>query len=81
MKRCCLVRRRSEAKQASENGIVSVDGQPAKASRAVRPGNRVRIAFADRALELEILDLPIGNVSRAKARTYYRVIPRSGGST
>ena len=74
LKRCCLTRRRSEAKQACDNGIVSVDDQPAKAGRAVRPGNRIGVAFTDRYLEVEVLTLPKGNVSKAMAPTHYRVI-------
>ena len=74
LKRCCLTRRRSEARKACDNGIVTVDGQPAKAGRVVRSGQRVCLSFIDRYLEVEILDLPQGNVSRAVARTCYRVI-------
>ena len=74
LKRCCLIRRRSEARRACDNGIVSVDGRPAKAGRLVRPGQRVCLAFTDRYVEVEILQLPNGNLSKAMARTCYRVI-------
>ena len=71
---CCLTKRRSEAKRACENGIVTVDGQTARASRNVMPGQRVGIAFLDRHLEVEVVALPRGNVSRKDAPNYYRVI-------
>ncbi len=71
---CCLVRRRSEAKRACGNGIVTVDGQEAKASRILRVGQRVCIAFSDRLLEFEVLAIPRGNVSRKQASEYYRII-------
>ena len=74
LKRCCLTRRRSEAKQACDNGIVTVDDQLAKAGRIVRPGQRVAIGFIDRYLEVEISKLPHRNVSKASAKTYYRVV-------
>mgnify|MGYP001391126824 CR=1 FL=1 len=74
LKRCCLTRRRSEAKQACDNGIVTIDDQPAKASRVVKPGNRIGLAFTDRYLEVEVLTLPRGNVSKTVARTHFRVI-------
>ena len=74
MKRCCLTRRRSEAKRACDNGIVTLDGRPAKPGQTVGPGRRLSISFLDRYLELEILKLPRGNVSRADARTYYEVL-------
>jgi len=74
LNRCCLTKRRSEAKRACDNGIVKVDDRPAKASREVQPGQRVEILFTDRHLEVEILNLPLGNVSRKAAPSYYRVI-------
>ena len=74
LKRCCLTRRRSEAKRACENGTVTLDGRRAKPGQAVSPGRRVSISFLDRYLELEILKLPAGNVSRAEARAYYEVL-------
>lgn len=74
LNKCCLVRRRSEAKRACENGIVTVDNQTAKASRLVQVGQMVAIAFADRYLEVEILELPRGNISKKTAPDYYRVI-------
>ncbi|MDA0744880.1 MAG: S4 domain-containing protein [bacterium] len=74
LKRCCLTRQRSEAKRACDNGIVTVDDQPAKAARTVQVGQRVGIAFLDRFLEVKILNLPVGNVSRANARDYYEVL-------
>ena len=71
---CCLVRRRSEAKRACNNGIVTVDGQEAKASRVLRAGQRVCLTFSDRLLEFEVLAIPRGNISRKRAPEYYRVI-------
>jgi len=67
------MKRRSEAKRACENGIVSIDDIPAKASREVHPGNLIAIAFVDRYLDIEVLDLPKGNLTKAQAKEYYRV--------
>ena len=74
LKRCCLTKHRSEAKRACDNGIVSVDGLPAKASRSVQTGQRVSISFLDRYLEVEVVDLPLRNVSKSDARTYYEIV-------
>ena len=74
IKRCCLTRRRTEAKRACDNGIVSLDGHPAKASRDVQPGQRLEIRFTDRILEVEILEVPQGNVSKKAALSCYRII-------
>ena len=39
----CLFKTRSEAKRACEGGKVDVNGQHAKANRALREGDRIRI--------------------------------------
>jgi ribosomal 50S subunit-recycling heat shock protein len=69
-----LVKRRTLAKAACEKGIVRVDGQQAKAGREISPGQRVSIDFASRLLEVEILRLPRGNVSKKEARELYAVL-------
>ena len=74
LKRACLLKHRSEAKRACDNGIVSIDGQTAKASRSVAPGQRVSIAFVDRFLEVEVHELPFKNVSKEAAKTLYTVV-------
>lgn len=74
LKKCCLIKRRSDAKRACDNGIVTVGDQPAKAGRDVQPGQRIAIAFLDRFLEVEVLELPTGNVPRSKAHLFHRVV-------
>lgn len=71
---CRLVKRRSEAKRACDNGIVTVDGQVAKAGRELRVGQYVCIAFVDRMIEIEVAALPRGNVSKRDAPAFYRVV-------
>ena len=51
-----------------------LDGRRAKPGQVVGPGKRVSISFLDRYLELKIIKLPTGNVSRANAGSYYRVL-------
>ena len=74
LKKCRLIKHRSEAKQACENGIVRVDGQPAKSGRTVKIGQRIAVDFTDRYLEIEILGLPQENVPKTRARQFYRVV-------
>lgn len=74
LNKCCLVRRRSEAKRACDNGIVTVDGQVVKASRVLQAGQTVCIGFMDRLLEFEVVDVPRGNVSRKQAPEFYRIV-------
>ncbi|GHA74820.1 RNA-binding S4 domain-containing protein [Cognatilysobacter bugurensis] len=48
---------RSLAKQAVENGKVDVGGQRAKASRAVRVGDAMRVVRGDEVFEIEVRGL------------------------
>jgi ribosome-associated heat shock protein Hsp15 len=72
--RVCLVKSRTMAKEACDRGKVTVDGQEAKGSHAVRAGERVRCDLGTRVLEIEVLAVPEGQVSRKDAPSYYRVL-------
>ena len=74
LKRLLLVKSRTEAKEACDVGAVFVNGKPAKASAEVRVGDRLRVDYADRTLEVELLGEIGKNVSRAQAKTLYRVL-------
>lgn len=50
-------RTRSLAKQAIETGKIEIDGQRAKASRAVRVGDALRIVRGDEVFEIEVRGL------------------------
>jgi ribosomal 50S subunit-recycling heat shock protein len=73
LKRLLIVKSRSEAKEACDVGAVRVNGKPVNASHEVRPGDRIRVDFAHRTLEVELLDEIGKNVSRAQAKSLYRV--------
>ena len=62
---------RSLAKQAIETGKVEVGGQRAKASRAVRVGDALRIARGDEIFDIEVLDLSDRRGSAAVAQMLY----------
>jgi ribosomal 50S subunit-recycling heat shock protein len=74
LKRLLLVKSRSEAKEACDVGAVYVNGKKAKAASEVRVGDRLRVDYAHRTLEIELLDDVAKNVSRAQAKTLYRVL-------
>ena len=69
-----LIKRRSLAKAACERGIVSVDGHIAKAHREISPGQQITIDFTSRILDVEVLGLPRGNVSKKEAAKLYRLL-------
>lgn len=53
-----LVKRRTQAKKACDFGAVLVDGVPAKPSHTVEIGQKIRIEFQNRVLEVEVLSVP-----------------------
>jgi ribosomal 50S subunit-recycling heat shock protein len=74
LKRLLLVRSRSEGKEACDVGAVHVNGKPAKAAQEVRVGDRIRVDYAHRTVEVELIGDIGKSVSRADAKTLYRVL-------
>jgi ribosomal 50S subunit-recycling heat shock protein len=74
LKRLLLVKSRSEGKEACDVGAVYVNGKRAKASAEVAVGDVIRVEYAQRTLEIEIVGEIGHNVSRAVAPTLYRVV-------
>jgi len=72
----CLFKTRSQATKACAEGRVWLDGQPARASREVRPGSRVRWrdALGRTEEEVEVVEVPERQVSRAAAKDCYREV-------
>jgi ribosomal 50S subunit-recycling heat shock protein len=69
-----LVKQRTAAKEAMEDGLVTHNGSPAKAGRDVKVGDRIGIETERRRLEVEVLEVPVGNIPKARAGTLYRVV-------
>ena len=66
-----LVKRRTVANTLCSRGAVSVNGHVAKAGKMLAVGDV--ICFGEPSdPEYEVLELPSGNVSRARAATLYR---------
>ncbi|HEX5436804.1 MAG TPA: S4 domain-containing protein [Gemmatimonadaceae bacterium] len=74
LKRLLLVRSRAEGKEACDVGAVRINGVRVKASAAMHVGDRVEIDYAHRTLEIELVHEIGPNVSRAQAKTMYRVV-------
>ena len=69
-----LIKQRAEAKRACEHGAVTVAGVRVKPGRSVEKGQRIRIAYPRRILEVEVLALPTGSVRKSERDRYYRVV-------
>lgn len=70
----CLFKSRTYAGEACDRGKVTLDGAPAKPSKIVQPGVRIAIDLGTGPLEVEVLDVPAGNISKKMAPAYYRVL-------
>ncbi len=69
-----LIKQRAEAKRACEHGAVTISGVRAKPGRSVEEGQRIRIAYPRRVLEVEVLAVPEGNVRKCERDRYYRIV-------
>ena len=69
-----LIKRRTQAKKACESGVVYLDGKAAKPGKEVKPGQNITICFANRLLEVEVLDIPLRSVRKEEAKNFYRII-------
>jgi ribosomal 50S subunit-recycling heat shock protein len=70
----CLLKSRTLAKEACDRGKVTLNGEPAKGSREIAPGDRIGLDLGIRRLELEVTAVPAGGVSRKEAHAYYRIL-------
>ena len=61
------------ANEACDNGLVTVNGKPARASYDVKPGDRIAIRFGQRTLEVEVLTVA-DNVGKAEAAAMLPVL-------
>ena len=69
-----LIKQRSAAKEAVEDGLITHNSAPAKAGREVKVGDRIGIESERRRLEVEVVEIPSGNVPKARATTLYQVV-------
>lgn len=74
LKKTRLVRQRQMAKALCDGGAVHVNDRSAKPSQEVRPGDRIRLQLPRRDLEVRVLELPHGNVSRRTAPEFVETL-------
>ena len=68
-----LIKRRTVANEACDNGLISVNGKPARASYDVKVGDQISLRFGQRTLTVEVLSVQ-ETVKQADAGTLYREI-------
>lgn len=68
-----LIKRRTVANEACDNGRVSVNGRPVKASYDVKVGDRLEIALGTRTLAVEVLQVA-ESVKKDDASAMYKEV-------
>lgn len=68
-----LIKRRTVANEACDNGRISVNGRVVKASYEVKPGDRLEINLGSRTLAVEVLQVAEA-VRKDDAAAMYREV-------
>lgn len=68
-----LIKRRSAAKEACDAGRVLLNGRVAKAGSEVAPGDIIEIAFGNRKIRVQVVEIR-EHVSKEEARNMYKEI-------
>ena len=74
LKFLCLAKSRSAAKILCDDGAVRINGAEARAASIVHAGDVIAIRAPERALTVEILDVPGKQASKTDAPRHYRVV-------
>ena len=68
-----LIKRRTVANDACDNGLVTVNGKPARASYEVKEGDHISLRFGVRTITVEVLSVQEA-VRQNEAAALYRQI-------
>lgn len=68
-----LIKRRTVANEACDAGRVFINDKPAKASTAVKTGDKITIQFGNKEVKVEVLDIS-ETVRKEEAKEMYRYL-------
>ena len=71
-----LIKRRTVANEACDNGLVIVNGKPARASYEVKVGDQISLRFGVRTVTVEVVSVQ-ETVRQADAAVMYREVGRA----
>ena len=72
-----IIPRRSRAKEACAEGLVTIDGKIAKPSAEVRPGQKLKVELDMQVREYEVLELPRVPVAKQQRENYAKLLMQS----
>ena len=68
-----IIKRRTVANEACDSSYVTVNGAPAKASKNLKIGDIVEVAFGTKTLKIRVAALP-EHATKAEASSMYEVL-------
>ena len=68
-----LIKRRTVANEACDNGRISINGRVVKASYEVKPGDKIEISMGPRTIAVQVVQVA-DNVRKDDAVTMYKEI-------
>lgn len=71
-----LIKRRTVANEACDNGLVTVNDKVARASYEIKEGDTISLHFGVRTLTVKVLSVQ-ENVRQADAAALYQELPRA----
>jgi ribosomal 50S subunit-recycling heat shock protein len=69
-----LIKRRTVANEVSDQGRIFINSKPAKASTQVKEGDKLAIEYYNKTLVVEVLKVPVNNVSIQESKDLYNVL-------
>lgn len=75
LKTARLIKRRTVANEACDNGLVFVNGHAARASREVKSGDVIELHMGVRQVRVEVLSVQ-EHVRQSEAAALYRELPQ-----
>ena len=68
-----LIKQRTVANEACDNGLVTVNGKPARASYEVKEGDKISLRFGARTITVEVVSVQ-ETVRQSEAAAMYRQV-------
>ena len=68
-----LIKRRTVANEACDNGLVTVNDKPARASSEVKEGDKISLRFGARTITVEVVSVQ-ETVRQSEAAAMYRQV-------
>jgi len=69
-----LVKRRTVAREACENGRIRLNGRTAKPGARVRVGDTISLDYGPRVVSVRVVEVPRGTVPKAAAPSLYELV-------